>query len=89
MKIKCCMCENIAVWFYMPGRTDGDIKNDFLCNDHIHRGCSCNIDPNTLVEDTDDKGRLLPCCEYDYDEEGYEESDFIHKDELDDFTYQN
>lgn len=51
----------------MPDR-DGDA---FYCDDCVRRGCSCNTDENG-VEDRDEKGRLLPCCEYGFNENGYE-----------------
>lgn len=52
-----CKCGKPAVWLYMPG--DGQ-----YCDDCVSRGCSCNIDYETGLEDTDELGRLLPCCEY-------------------------
>lgn len=32
---KCDDCDSPAVWFYMPG----DYQR---CDEHVHRGCSCN-----------------------------------------------
>lgn len=64
MKRLCNKCHALAVWLYMPG---GDI---YYCDDHVPRGCSCMTDDdgNDLL---DDKGRKLPCCEYDNNENGY------------------
>lgn len=61
-------CFAKAVWYYAPSH-DGD---DYYCDKHVPRGCSCNIDPDTNIEDTDDQGRLLPCCEFDYEANGFE-----------------
>jgi hypothetical protein len=56
----------------MPGETK---KDDYYCDDHVSRGCSCNLlhpfDPNATEEAKDDQGRLLPCCEYTYDDRGF------------------
>jgi hypothetical protein len=68
MKTVCQNCPNIAVWWYMPSDGGGD-----YCDECVPRGCSCNVDPNTGVEDVDDRGRFYPCCEYGYAEEGIEE----------------
>jgi len=67
MKRLCNYCKTkMAVWVYMP-------KDDrWYCDDCISRGCSCNIDPDTHEEDRDEQGRLLPCCEYEYDAEGFD-----------------
>ena len=68
MKIKCDSCGLKAVWAYMP--------NDkfHYCENHVPRGCSCmtDEDDNYLKDEQD---RLLPCCEYDYDINGFEEHD--------------
>ena len=65
-----CKCSNVAVWWYTPG-------TDMYCEDCVHRGCSCNINPETGKEDTDELGRLLPCCEYMYRAEGWENEEDI------------
>jgi len=72
MKIICCneKCNKVALWRYMPG-TD----NWAYCDDCVPRGCSCTYDLEGLVPDKDSLGRLEPCCEYDYSEEGYNEDD--------------
>lgn len=70
MKTICDKCAKDAVWLYLPGKTGGA-----YCDEHVPRGCSCNIDPNTGIEDTDEKGRLFPCCEYLYDNRGFDEDE--------------
>jgi hypothetical protein len=56
----------------MPADTypSGD-PNRFYCEEHIRRGCSCNLDPNTGQLFKDEQDRDLPCCEYHYSEHGY------------------
>lgn len=73
MKLKCIKCNKIAVWEYMP--SPGGV---YFCDDHVPRGCSCNIN-DYGVEDTDEQGRLLPCIEYDYDPYGIDQH--FHLDE--------
>lgn len=65
-KYKCHSCKEIAVWDYMPSGVDL-----YYCDDCVPRGCSCQTDDdgNDLK---DDLGRLLPCCEYDYNIDGWE-----------------
>lgn len=55
----------------MPGKEN-------YCDKHVSRGCSCNAElkegidrnseeaklPENYVEQLDEKGRKLPCCEY-------------------------
>lgn len=66
-KLKCNLCNKVAVWLYMP-------RDNFqYCDVHVKRGCSCNINPDTGVEDVDDQGRYFPCCEYHYNENGFDE----------------
>lgn len=84
MKFKCNKCQAMAVWFYMPSSID--INSSFKCDNCVPRGCSCNmkcnfgIDGEQLEEPyeeyKDDQGRLLPCCEFDFNEEGFNEEDF-------------
>lgn len=66
MKALCDKCNNLAVWNYVPGKGDA-----YYCEDHVPRGRSCNIDPDSGEEDRDKEGRLVPCCEYDYNEKGF------------------
>lgn len=66
----------------MPSCSD-DFE-DMLCDDCVPRGCSCNeepldgnyesTDPNNWVEVLDKDGRKFPCCEWFYDESGYEDN---------------
>jgi hypothetical protein len=78
MKIK-CKCGKLAVWVLMS--SDDEIG---YCDDCVPRGCSCNFnpvidDPNhpdfnkkeNWIEERDELGRLIPCCEYWYKEEGW------------------
>ncbi len=58
-----CSCGKPAVWLYMPATERKEVN---YCDEHVPRGCSCNIDPETSIEDTDEQGRLLPCVEYDF-----------------------
>lgn len=70
---QCYKCDKIAVWMYMPASDCIEIQR-FLCDNHVSRGCSCNIiNDETGEEDVDKFGRLLPCCEYDYSENGYDD----------------
>ena len=71
-KFNCCKCNNMAVWFYMPSDTSRTEAECYYCNEHILRGCSCNYNYQTEQEDTDEEGRLYPCCEYCFNDEGFE-----------------
>jgi hypothetical protein len=75
MKHNCCKCNQMAVWVYMP-MSDRLEKDRYFCDDCIERGCGCNqIDIGDNASDEqykDDQGRLLPCVEYDFNEEGFE-----------------
>ena len=76
-KIICQICKvKPADWDHMSARVGEPI---FYCDDCVPRGCSCNSElkdgidynsreadnPENWVERLDDKGRKLPCCEYD------------------------
>ena len=62
IKIRCDKCHSkTATWEYQPS---DDYKDHYFCEDCVPRGCSCNIDPDTNEQYTDDQGRLLPCCEF-------------------------
>lgn len=67
----CYKCPKPAVWEYAPTTDRLDV---FFCDDCVPRGCSCNVidfeDPDS-PEQTDEQGRLLPCCEYWYNSLGY------------------
>lgn len=58
------------MWVYTP--SDGKDSDRHFCEDCVSRGCSCNIDSDTDIEYRDEAGRLVPCCEYDYCETGYD-----------------
>lgn len=75
MKIKCDNCNKLAVWYYAPEDHPNDYlqHNPFLCDDCVPRGCSCNLIGSTLKQHTDEKGRLLPCCEYWNNEFGFDD----------------
>lgn len=66
MKVECELCRKMAVWVYGPDTRVG------YCDAHVSRGCSCNVDEATGIEDRDDLGRLMPCCEYLYYENGFD-----------------
>jgi hypothetical protein len=69
---KCLKCGKKAVWFYLPS------DSVQYCDDCVPRGCSCNDNEYeedgevVYIERKDDKGRLLPCCEFMYDENFYD-----------------
>ncbi len=71
MKYLCNQCKTVAVWNYAPGKGD-----TYCCDIHVPRGCSCNLILNddmyqTEVEETDEQGRLYPCCEWNYSNNGF------------------
>jgi hypothetical protein len=67
IKVRCDVCHaKMAQWNYMPGK-----EYNYHCDDCVSRGCSCNIIDDDGNEYTDDLGRLVPCCEYNYQENGY------------------
>jgi len=70
VKVRCDICHaKIATWEYMPG---GFV---YYCDDCVPRGCSCNLlgdeDDDNRIEATDEQGRLLPCCEFGYSQNGW------------------
>lgn len=110
-KHKCCKCDEMAVWEYMPTTE----RDRYYCDEHVPRGCYCNLYDLTIDEPTkeelkhiawlsfenfvkaasndedlmlyatkerqsdsfffmplDEQDRELPCCEYDYDENGFD-----------------
>lgn len=71
-KHACVVCGQLAVWEYMPGDGGG---GDFFCEGHVSRGCSCNYDPETGIEERDEQGRQLPCCEYAHSGEGFDRNE--------------
>lgn len=69
-KITCNNCPEMAVWMYLPQSKDKPYDG-FYCDGCVPRGCSCNWNPYTNEEDKDEKGRLYPCSEYFFDNEGF------------------
>lgn len=70
VKVRCDFCHTkIATWEYMPR------SFEYYCDDCVPRGCSCNLlggeDDESGIEATDEQGRLLPCCEFDYSQNGW------------------
>lgn len=71
-----CDCGLPAVWYYIPSDNCGA-----YCDSCVSRGCSCNLYENEVgetVENKDELGRLLPCCEYMYNEKGFDDLDEIN-----------
>lgn len=70
-----CKCGKTATWLYMPSS-----KIWVCCDNCVPRGCSCNTkiddsgeEPIFLDEqEIDDQGRLLPCCEWFYEKDGFD-----------------
>lgn len=71
---KCDTCGEKAVWEYAPS----DNSHQY-CDICVPRGCSCNVidlwDDEATEQHRDDQHRLLPCVEYWYHEDGFEERD--------------
>ena len=67
---RCMTCGNLAVWELVPSDSYGE-----YCDSCVPRGCSCNVidfaNPKARKQHRDDEGRLLPCCEYWFWEEGF------------------
>ena len=93
---RCFKCARDAVWEYAPGKGETD---DYYCDEHVARGCSCNHvlqyygdDDTPSLEETvkeardngenvddeghclDDENRRLPCVEYWFSEDGFEDA---------------
>ena len=69
----CSECSRMATWFYSPGKGESD---DFRCDEHVPRRCSCNIVCDVDGKETgevyrDDLGREVPCVEWDMDPKGW------------------
>lgn len=77
-KYTCFKCglqgrEALAVWYYMPHFQNKAEEENYFCDNCISRGCSCNlIIGSDSEEELDERGRQLPCIEYDYSETGYD-----------------
>lgn len=90
MKIK-CECGKMVVWSYMPQHEGEnlDFCNDCVprgcsCNDiaYLLDGSEptseqlCDDDTEIIyIQAEDSNERYYPCCEYWYDEEGWEDED--------------
>ena len=73
MKHICYKCDQMAIWHYAPDDMPPKPERErYYCDAHIRRGCSCNINPDSGVEDTDERGRYYPCCEYWFDDRGFD-----------------
>lgn len=74
MRIKCFDCEKAATWIYMPASEKLTEEQCYKCDDHVPRGCSCNLEPadgnpenenpENWKEKVDEKGRKWPCVEW-------------------------
>lgn len=71
MKIR-CKCKNLAIWYYAPSSQGKLESQSYFCDNCVSRGCSCNWDEETQTDDKDEAGRLLPCVEYIFLEEGWD-----------------
>ena len=79
-----CECGKMAQWMYMPS---DDGNDPYYCDNCVPRGCSCQEEfvneddylkeiltgDEPMVSRIDEKGRLLPCCEFEYSKEGFNE----------------
>ena len=66
VKVRCDFCHaKIATWEYMPR------SFEYYCDDCVPRGCSCNIYEDTGAQHIDEQGRYLPCCEFEYSQNGW------------------
>lgn len=69
-----CSCNVYSLKeFPLHGKNDG---NYIFWNAEIEQHTNKQTDNSFYWEPVDDKGRRFPCCEYDYSEEGFYESDF-------------
>ena len=73
MKAVCMTCGKLAVWELVPADSYGE-----YCDNCVPRGCTCNIidfaNSRARKQHRDAHGRLLPCCEYWFQPEGFEPS---------------
>jgi hypothetical protein len=71
--LPCFHCGKSADWLYMPS-SDLEEAQRWACDEHVHRGCSCNEEPidgdyengdrSNWAQAVDSRGRKLPCCEW-------------------------
>jgi len=90
MKIN-CKCGKMAVWFYGPGDDseeysccDDCVPRGCTCNDRLKEDLMFDTqeeydklcsNPNNFIKDLDEQGREYPCCEWWYDEEGWDDDE--------------
>lgn len=79
-KHPCYKCSAMAVWHYIPCDGEGNDSNLYVCDEHIHRPCSCNAiykdgEYTGEYELTPD-GRDYPCIEYEFLATGYYMGEF-------------
>ena len=67
-RLHACACGRRATWRYMPG--DAGEGTRYLCDACVPRGCSCQVDDDGRPL-RDDRGRLLPCGEFEHDPAGF------------------
>lgn len=89
-KHKCIKCNQLAIWYYVPWSKKKIELEAYYCDDCISRGCSCNVisfnpnpdDPASYEQYKDEQERLLPCCEYDWDGDGFSLNRFCGEDNI-------
>ncbi len=80
VKEPCDKCGKLATWMFAPADFSGADAERFLCSKCIDRGCSCNIiNQDTLEEMRDEFGHLLPCCEYDHCDDGFQRIGMVRR----------
>ena len=68
MKI-CIDCQSMAVW-NLASAGIGEERS--YCDSCVPRGCSCNY-IEEIESFFDEGGKSLPCCEYLFSEDGFED----------------
>ena len=61
--IKCAFCDKPATWMYMP-RAD---RNHFFCDEHVPRGCDCNVLNVEQFGDPDPDSKVIWWSKQDYE----------------------
>lgn len=50
MKQPCSKCNKMAVWLYLPAHSnDTEEWEDYFCDEHVPRGCNCNLYPIEIL----------------------------------------
>lgn len=62
----CWICKRKATWHYSPSCNNWKPEERERCDECVPRGCSCQIDSDTRLPERDEKGRELPCCEWNF-----------------------